>query len=76
MTAEELKQAFDQWGISAAQGAKILCLHTNKLSEYLAGVARIPCAIGFSVEALNMLDDKIRNDLFQKRLARKTHGTA
>jgi hypothetical protein len=74
MTAEELKQAFDDWGISAAQGAKILCLHSNKLSEYLGDVARIPCAIAFSVEALNLLDEATRRDLFEKRLARKTHG--
>ena len=74
MTADELKQVFDSWGINAAQGAKILCLHSNKLSEYLGGVARIPCAVAFSVEALDLLDDRTRQALFEKRLARKAHG--
>lgn len=76
MISEELKQAFDNWEINAAQGAKILCLHSNKLSEYLGGIERIPCAIEFSVEALGLLDHDVRIALFQKRLARKTHGAS
>ena len=76
MTPDELKQAFAAWGISAAQGAKILCLHSNKLSEYLAGVERIPCALAFSVEALGLLDDEVRQALFTRRLARKAHGAS
>jgi hypothetical protein len=76
MTPDELKQAFDAWGITAAQGAKILCLHSNRLSEYLAGVERIPCALAFSVEALGLLDDKVRQTLFTQRLARRAHGAA
>jgi hypothetical protein len=76
MTPDELKQAFKAWDITAAQGAKILCLHNNKLSEYLGGVERIPCAVAFSVEALDLLDHEVRQALFTKRLARKAHGTA
>ena len=74
MKADELKQAFDGWGITAAQGAKVLCLHSNKLSEYLGGVERIPCALAFSVEALGLLDGEVRQALFTRRLARKAHG--
>jgi hypothetical protein len=60
--------------MTAAQGAKILCLHSNKLSEYLGGVYRIPCALVFHIEALNLLDDATREQVFKKRLERKTHG--
>ncbi|RTZ73836.1 MAG: hypothetical protein DSZ02_06405, partial [Gammaproteobacteria bacterium] len=48
MTAEELKEVMNLWGLNAAQLAKVLCLHSNKVSEYLGGVSRIPCAIAFS----------------------------
>lgn len=74
MTANELKQQFDDWEISAAEGAKILCLHSNKLSEYLGDICRIPCAIAFSVEALALMDEQSRTRLFAKRLERKAHG--
>lgn len=74
MTAEELDQARKAWGLDAAQLAKVLCLHGNKVSEYLGGVERIPCAIAYSVEALELLGEAQRRALFEKRLARPTHG--
>ena len=74
MTAEELNAVIRQWDMNAAQCAKILCLHTNKLSEYLGGVERIPCAIEFSIDALNRLSKEDRMQLFEQRLQRKTHG--
>ena len=74
MTAEELDAVMKNWGMNAAQCAKVLCLHTNKLSEYLGGVERIPCAIEFSIDALNRLAIEDRKRLFEQRLQRKTHG--
>ncbi len=73
MTGEELKQALNAWQLNAAQGAKLLCLHTSKMSEYLEDVTRIPCAVAFSIEALQLLDDEVRQQLIEKRLKRHAH---
>jgi hypothetical protein len=62
-----------QWDLNAAQLAKVLCLHSNKLSEYLGGVSRIPCAVRFSIEALQLLSPGQRSALFEKRLQRQAH---
>jgi hypothetical protein len=74
MTGNELKKVFDTWQITAGQGAKILCLHTGTLSEYLSDVTRIPCSVRFHIEALNHLDDTTRATLFKRRLARRAHS--
>ncbi len=74
MTAEELNAIRRQWGLDARQLAKVLCLHSTKVSEYLGDVTPIPCAVAYSVEALTLLPEAQRLDLFQKRLARPTHG--
>jgi len=74
MKASELKQTFAAWQLNAAQGAKVLCLHTRKISEYLGEVERIPCAVAFHIEALNLLDPQTRAALFERRLTRKAHG--
>jgi hypothetical protein len=58
---------------SAAQGAKVLCVHSNRLSEYLEDVSRIPCAVVFHVEALGLLPDAGRQRLFERRIHRKAH---
>ena len=34
MTADELNSVMLEWKINAAQFANVLCLHTNKMSEY------------------------------------------
>lgn len=73
MTGEELKQVFRDWGLNAAQGAKVLCLHSNKLSEYLDDVSRIPCALAFHVEALNLLPEDERRRLLAQRIQRRAH---
>ncbi len=73
MDAEELKTTLKQWNLNAAHAAKVLCVHTNKLSEYLGGVARIPCSVAFHIEALNQLPEEHRGRLFQQRINRKAH---
>ena len=73
MTSEELNKVMRDWQLNAAQLAKVLCLHTNKLSEYLAGIERIPCAIEFSIDALNRISKDERSELFRLRINRKTH---
>ena len=73
MTADELNAVMHGWEINAAQFAKVLCLHTNKLSEYLGGIERIPCAIEFSIDALKRLPDDERKALIEQRLNRKMH---
>lgn len=73
MTGEELKQVFRNWGLNAAQGAKVLCLHSNKLSEYLEDVSRIPCAVAFHVEALSLLPEAERRRLLAQRVERRAH---
>lgn len=74
MTSDELKVVMRQWDMNAAQLAKVLCLHTNKISEYLGGVERIPCAIAFSIDALERISREQRAALFQQRLERKIHA--
>ena len=74
MTADELNSVMLEWEINAAQFAKVLCLHTNKMSEFLGGVERIPCAIEFSIDALKRLPDDERKLLLEQRLNRKTHA--
>ena len=74
MTADELNTVMHEWEINAAQFAKVLCLHTNKMSKYLGGIERIPCAIEFSIDALKHLPDDERKLLFEQRLNRKTHA--
>jgi hypothetical protein len=74
MTDSELNQVRKDWQLDAAQLAKVLCIHTNKMSEYLSGVTRIPCALGMHIEALQLLDDDTRGGLFEKRLNRKAHS--
>jgi hypothetical protein len=76
MTAEELKQLMIRWELNAAQLAKVLCLHRNRMSEYLGGVSRIPCSLAYSMEALELLPARERRRLFEKRLRRPTHGGA
>lgn len=74
MTSDELKVVMRQWDMNAAQLAKVLCLHTNKISEYLGGVERIPCAIAFSIDALERIPREQRAALFRQRLKRKIHA--
>ena len=74
MTAQELNEIMHSWQLNAAELAKILCLHTNKMSEYLGDVERIPCAIAFSIDALQRLSEQERKKVFIERLQRKTHG--
>ena len=74
MTADELNDVMRKWQLNAAQLAKVLCVHTNKMSEYLGGVERVPCAIAFSIDALQRISQEQRTTLFQQRLERKTHA--
>ena len=74
MDADELDEVRRRWGLSGAQLAKVLCLHSTKLSEYLGGVSRIPCSLAYAVESLDLLSEAQRRALFDKRLARPTHG--
>ena len=74
MTAEELNELRRAWDLDARQLAKVLCLHSTKVSEYLGGVEKIPCALAYHLEALGMLSEEQRQTLFEKRLARPTHG--
>jgi len=73
MTELELKQVLQEWQLTTAQIARILCLHTNKMSEYLDGVSRIPCAVAFHIEALQLLAGEQRQRLFAQRLNRSSH---
>ncbi len=74
MTADELDELRRAWGLDARQLAKVLCLHSTKVSEYLGGVEKIPCALGYHLEALALLSEDQRRALFEKRLERPTHG--
>jgi hypothetical protein len=74
MTSDELNKVMHEWGMNAAQLAKVLCLHSNKMSEYLGDVERIPCAIAFSVDALQRIPQDERKLLFGQRLNRETHA--
>lgn len=74
MTANELNTVLKDWNLNAGQLAKILCLHSNKMSEYLGDVERIPCAISFSIDALQRLPESERRTLFEQRLERKAHS--
>ncbi len=73
MTAEELEAVMRRWGLNAAELAKVLCVHSNRMSEYLGGVTRIPCSLAFSVEALELLDPDRRQALLERRKARRPH---
>lgn len=75
MTEQELDQIRQRWQLNAAQFARILCVHTNKMSEYLAGVSRIPCAMAMHIEALELLPETTRATLFTQRLQRKPHSS-
>jgi hypothetical protein len=74
MTETELNQTRKDWQLNAAQLARVLCVHTSKMSEYLAGVTRIPCALAMHIEALQLLHDEARLTLFQQRLNRNVHS--
>lgn len=73
MTAEQLIQVLRDWQLNAAQAAKVLCVHTNKMSEYLSGVTPIPCCMAFHIDALQQILEDQRNKLFQQRINRKSH---
>ncbi|MEJ2361385.1 MAG: hypothetical protein P8Z75_08160 [Gammaproteobacteria bacterium] len=73
MTNTELDQYRKNWQLNAAQFSRILCLHSTKISEYLAGVTRIPCSVAMHIEALALLPEQTRMSLFEKRLKRKAH---
>jgi hypothetical protein len=73
MTPEQFKQVLQSWQLNGAQAAKILCVHSNKLSEYLDGVSRIPCAVALHIEALQHVPDQQRLAMFEQRLNRKAH---
>jgi len=75
MTGAELKAVMNGWQLNAAQLAKVLCLHSNKVSEYLSDVTRIPCAVLFSIEALQLLSHHQRQQLFEQRLQRQPHSS-
>ena len=74
MDADELKRVLDGWGINAAEAAKILCVHSNRMSEYLGDVSRIPCSLAFTIELLSMLDPAQRDELFEQRRNRLPHS--
>lgn len=74
MTEAELNQIRKIWQLNAAQLARILCIHTSKMSEYLSGVTRIPCSVVMHVEALQLLDEDKRAVLFEQRLQRRAHS--
>lgn len=74
MTDTELNQLCQEWQLNAAQLARILCIHSNKISEYLAGLTRIPCAVAMHIEALQLLPAAERQRLFEQRLSRKAHS--
>ena len=74
MTEVELNQVRKHWQLNAAQLARILCVHTNKMSEYLSGVTRIPCSLAMHIEALQLLPDDMRATLFEQRLNRKAYS--
>ncbi len=74
MTEIELNQIRKGWQLNAAQLARVLCVHTNKVSEYLAGVTRIPCSLAMHIEALQLLSENTRLALFEQRLNRKVHS--
>lgn len=73
MTDKELHEVMKDWQLNAAQLAKILCVHSNKMSEYLAGVTRIPCALALHIDALQHVPEQQRSKLFVQRLERKAH---
>lgn len=74
MSYQDLENVMTEWGLNAAQLAKVLCLHSGKVSEYLADVRRIPCSVYYSIQALQLLDPEQRTVLFAQRLQRKPHG--
>ena len=74
MTQLDLENVMREWGLNAAQLAKVLCLHSAKISEYLAGVRPIPCSVFYSIQALQMLEPAQRAGLIAQRLQRKPHG--
>ena len=73
MTADELNQVLKDWQLNAAQAAKVLCVHSNKMSEYLGDISKIPCAMAFHIDALNQLPEAQRRRMFEQRIKRKTH---
>ncbi len=73
MTGDDLKLIMSDWNLNAAQLAKVLCLHSTKLSEYLADVQRIPCSVTYSIEALQKLSAEQRVALFEQRMQRAPH---
>ena len=74
MTDTELNQVRKDWQLNAAQLARVLCVHTNKMSEYLSGVTSIPCAVAMHIEALQLLPIALRERLFEQRLKRRAHS--
>ena len=74
MTDTELNQVRKNWQLNASQLARVLCVHTNKMSEYLSWVTRIPCAVVMHIEALQLLAAAKREALFEKRLNRRAHS--
>ncbi len=74
MTGSELKNTFTEWKINATQDARVLCLHTSKVSEYLSDVSSIPCSVSFHIEALNLLERTRREERIARRRQRKPHG--
>ena len=73
MTPDEFKKILKDWDINAAIAAKVLCIHSNKMSEYLDGITRIPCSVALHLDALQHLDEDTRNTLIEQRLQRKAH---
>jgi DNA-binding transcriptional regulator YdaS (Cro superfamily) len=74
MTDTELNQVRKNWQLNAAKLARVLCVHTNKMSEYLSGVTRIPCAVAMHIEALQLLPITLRESLLEQRLKRRAHS--
>ncbi len=75
MTAQQLDDVIRQWGLNAAQAARVLCLHSNKMSEYLGEISRIPCAVAFHIDALNRLPKQEQQQVFVQRIERESHET-
>ena len=73
MNSEGLKQVMLQWGLNAAQLAKVLCIHTSSLSEYLDDLKKVPCSIRFHIETMNALSKEQQQELISRRLERKAH---
>lgn len=69
ISKEDLAAWLARWALKPIDGAKVLCIHKSKMSEYLSGEREVPAYVAAHIETFDQLPEGKATKLIQKRVA-------